>query len=70
MIDREKTVCLCNDLSIGDVATLIRERGCGTIEELLDRGVGNKCEACIEEGYDNDGCSLEMVMALVREGRL
>lgn len=71
MIDPERIVCICNNMSVREVAALIRERRIETLETLVEEAkVGNKCESCVEEGYENDGFSLAMVLALVREGRL
>ena len=50
---------------------LIKKEQITTMEELIEKaGVGDKCESCIEDGYENDGYSLAMVLSLVRQGRL
>lgn len=73
MFEKDKTVCVCNDLSIEEVAECIKAHGFKTLDELIANDecpVGDKCEACIEDGFDNDGCSLAMVLSLVKQGRL
>lgn len=73
MIDRGRTVCVCNDASIEKVAECIKKQGIESLEELIGNSecpVGDKCEQCIEEGYENDGCSLAMVLAQTLQGRL
>lgn len=64
-------ICICNSKSIKDLADLLKEEKIETMEELIEKcGVGDKCENCIEEGYENDGYSLAMVLSLVKQGRL
>jgi len=73
MFDREKEICVCNSMHIKEIATCIKEHDIKTLEELLENqecGVGDKCESCHEEGYENDGYSLAMVLSLVKQGRL
>lgn len=71
MIDLDRMICVCNGITIGELAAMIKEEGITTMDELIEKaGVGNKCESCIEEGYENDGYSLAMVLSLVRQGRL
>lgn len=71
MIDQERMICICNSMSMRDIAELIKAEEIVTMEELIDKaGVGDKCESCIEEGYENDGYSLAMVLSLVRQGRI
>ena len=71
MIDQERMICICNSMSMRDIAELIKEEGIDTMDELIEKaGVGDKCESCIEEGYENDGYSLAMVLSLVRQGRI
>ncbi len=71
MIDLDRMICVCNGITIGELAAMIKEKGITTMDALIEKaGVGNKCESCIEEGYENDGYSLAMVLSLVRQGRL
>jgi bacterioferritin-associated ferredoxin len=69
MIKREKEVCVCNGVTVQEVIDLIKNSNINTLQELLDQNicpVGDKCESCQEEGYDNDGFSLAMILSLVQ----
>lgn len=73
MFDREKEICVCNSLHMLEIAECIKKYDIKTLEELLENqecNVGNKCESCHEEGFNNDGYSLAMVLSLVKQGRL
>ena len=73
MIDQDRTVCICNDLTMKEIADCIKEHNFQSVEEMVqndDCPMGDKCESCIEDGYENDGCSLAMVLSLVKQGRL
>ena len=72
-IDPDRLICYCNDLTIADIAKVVKENGFTTSEELLTQNVcpmGDKCEACRDEGYENDGFNLPMVLSLVKAGRI
>ena len=73
MIERETEVCVCNNLSAGDIAECIKEHGFSTLKELLSQNecpIGDKCESCQDEGYNNDGINIPLVLSLVRQGKL
>ncbi len=73
MIDTNRTLCYCNDLTIEEIVTCIKENNFTTLEELLEQDLcpmGDKCELCREEGYENDGYSLLMLLSLVKQKRL
>ncbi|BDY11818.1 (2Fe-2S)-binding protein [Hydrogenimonas cancrithermarum] len=73
MIDRDRVICYCNDKTVGDIVELIKTNSIETLTELVDQvdiPLGDKCEACLEEGYENDGYSLAMVLSLVKQRRL
>ena len=73
MFDKEREICVCNSKSMLDIAQSIKENEIKNMHELLTCkacDVGDKCESCIEDGYDNDGYSLAMVLSLVKQGRL
>jgi hypothetical protein len=56
-----------------EIAECIKKNDITTLEALLENQecpVGDKCESCHEEGYENDGYSLAMVLSLVKQGRL
>lgn len=70
MIDKDTEVCVCNDLSAGDIAKCIKENNLNTLEEILKNTVcpmGDKCESCIDEGFHNDGINIPMVLSMVKK---
>ena len=73
MFDKEREICVCNSKFMLEIAENIKENNIQNMQELLECGmcdVGDKCEACIEDGYENDGYSLAMVLSLVKQKRL
>lgn len=73
MIDLNETLCYCNDLTAGEIVKCIKENNFTSIDELIEQEicpVGDKCEACHEEGYQNDGFSLAMLLSLIKQKRL
>ena len=73
MFDKEREICVCNSKKMQEIAEGIKYHNIQTMDELLahpECDVGNKCESCIEEGYENDGYSLAMVLSLVKQKRL
>jgi len=73
MIDKDRMICVCNSLDIKEIAEHIKHNNITSLDELLENQelpMGDKCETCIEEGYENDGFSLAMVLSLVKQGRL
>jgi bacterioferritin-associated ferredoxin len=70
MIDLETEICICNSLTINDIATCIKENNFKTIGEMLENTecpMGDKCEACRDEGFNNDGLNLPMVLSMVKQ---
>jgi len=73
MFDKDREICVCNSLSMQKIAECIKKQDIKTLEELVENQecpVGDKCEACHEDGYENDGYSLAMVLSLVKQKRL
>lgn len=73
MIDENKLICYCNDLTIKDIVEIIKKKNIKSMDDLIqqsDYPVGDKCESCHEDGYQNDGYSLAMVLSLVKQKRL
>lgn len=73
MFDKDKLICYCNDLTIADIAQIIKTQNIENFDDLIeqtDHPMGDKCEACHENGYENDGFSLAMVLSLVKQKRL
>jgi bacterioferritin-associated ferredoxin len=73
MIDSNTTVCVCNDLSAGEIAKCIRDNNFTNLKELIENDicpVGNKCESCQDEGFHNDGINLPLVLSMVEKNQL
>lgn len=69
MVNKDTEICICNSLTVEDIATCIKENGLSTLEEILncdDCPVGDKCESCLDEGYNNDGLNVPMVLSMVQ----
>ena len=72
-IDLDTEICVCNSLTIKDIAECIKKNNFTTLQELLDNQempMGDKCEACHDEGYHNDGLNIPMVLSMVKSGRV
>jgi len=73
MIDTDRMICVCNSRDMKEIATCIKEHGWQHLNDLVTNNecpMGDKCESCHEDGYENDGYSLAMVLSLVKQGRL
>lgn len=73
MIDLDKEICVCNSLTIREIAECIKTNDFKTVAEMTANDecpMGDKCEKCVEEGYDYDGFSLSMVLSLVKQDRI
>lgn len=69
--DKDREVCVCNSVTANELATCIKRYQCTDIASLIEQcEVGDKCESCHEEGYENDGFSIAMVLSLVKQKRL
>lgn len=73
MIDTDRMICVCNDMDMKAIAECIKKHDWKRVKEMIENTecpLGDKCESCIEDGYENDGYSLAMVLSLVKQGRL
>ena len=69
MIDLDTEICVCNSLTVKDIAECIKKNDLQTLEEMLQNQecpMGDKCESCKDEGYNNDGLNLPMVLSMVK----
>ncbi len=69
MIDLDTEICVCNSLTVKDIAECIKKNDLNTLEEMLENQecpMGDKCESCKDEGYNNDGLNLPMVLSMVQ----
>ncbi len=72
-IDLDTEICVCNSLTVKEIAECIKKNNFTTLQEVLDNTempIGDKCEACHDEGYYNDGLNILMVLAMVKSGRV
>ena len=72
-IDLDTEICVCNSLTMKEIATCIKEKNLQDLEELLENKscpIADKCESCIDEGYNNDGINLPMVLSMVKKGMI
>jgi bacterioferritin-associated ferredoxin len=70
MIDLDTDICVCNSLTVKDIAECIKKNNWTTLQEMLDNDIcsmGDKCESCKDEGYHNDGLNLPMVLSMVQK---
>ena len=70
MIDLDTEICVCNSLSVSDIAQCIKEKDLKSLEEILEHegcAIGDKCESCIDEGFNNDGLNIPMVLSMVKK---
>lgn len=73
MIDTDRMICICNSMDMKEIAECIKAHDWKSVTEMVENTecpLGDKCESCVEEGYENDGYSLAMVLSLVKQGRL
>ncbi|MBC8236798.1 MAG: (2Fe-2S)-binding protein [Helicobacteraceae bacterium] len=73
MVKLDTEICVCNGLSVRDIATCIQRNNFTTLDEILeneDCPMGNKCESCVDEGFNNDGLNIPMVLSMVKNNRL
>lgn len=71
MIDLERIMCVCNDVSAGEIAAYLKNSGIKDLDTLVAQdefAVGNACECCRIEGFDDDGFSLQMLIEAVNRG--
>ncbi len=70
MVDLDTEICVCNSLSVRDIATCIKKNNLATLQEILENDLcpmGNKCELCQDEGFNNDGFNIPMVLSMVKK---
>ncbi|QOP41097.1 (2Fe-2S)-binding protein [Sulfurimonas marina] len=73
MIDPNTEICICNSLTAKDIAECIKKNNFQTIKEVFENDVcpmGDKCESCHDEGFNNDGINIPLVFSMVKQGKL
>ena len=69
MVKLDTEICVCNSISVGELAECIQKNKLSTLEEILANDIcpiGDKCESCTDEGFNNDGLNIPMVLAMVQ----
>ena len=73
MIDLDIEICVCNSLTVQDIANCAKENNFTTLPELLENDIcpmGDKCESCQNEGFHDDGLNLSLVLSLIKKGKI
>ena len=73
MVDLDTEVCVCNSVTAGEMAKCIKENNLKTLKEVIENDIctiGDKCEACHDGGFHNDGINIPLVLSLVKKGKL
>ena len=63
-MDLSREVCVCNGISALEIRDYIRKNNISSLEDLLKQEelpLNDKCESCLEEGYENDGFNIALV---------
>ena len=69
MIDLDTEICVCNSLSVKDIAECIKKNNFKSMQDIIDNEecpMGDKCESCLDEGFNNDGLNIPMVLSMVQ----
>jgi bacterioferritin-associated ferredoxin len=70
MIDLNSEVCICNSVTFNTLIQEIQQQNISNLTELLANEscpVGDKCESCREDGYNNDGLNLSLALSLAKK---
>ncbi len=73
MLDLDTEICVCNSVTVQEMAKCIKENNLQTLQEVLENQecpIGDKCEACHDEGFHNDGLNIPLVLSMVKQGKL
>lgn len=70
MIDLNTEVCICNSVTFNELIEHIQKHNISNMQELIANQVcpvGDKCESCHEDGYNNDGLNLPLALSLAKK---
>lgn len=73
MADESTMICYCRDVTLGQLASYVKEKGITSVSDIVDGWdpfCGDCCEKCRDEGFHGDGISMEMVIDRVKKGSL
>lgn len=69
----DKTLCTCNHITIGEAVEFLKTHNIQSVEEWMESDimpVGDKCKACRDEGTENDGINIAVILSQVKQGKL
>jgi bacterioferritin-associated ferredoxin len=70
-MDTSRIICQCNDLTFREVVDFIKENRITSLRDLVeDMPVGDKCESCVVDGFEDDGFSLSKALREVEAGNI
>lgn len=73
MIDLSREVCVCNGVTALELRDFILKNSITDLAVLLDQDdlpLNDKCESCLEDGYENDGFNIPLILNLTNSGRI
>ena len=73
MVDLDTEICVCNGVTVQEMAECVKENNLKTLKEVIENDIcpiGDKCEACHDEGFNNDGINIPLVLAMVEQGKI
>ena len=73
MVDLDTEICVCNSVTVEEMAKCVKENNLKTLEEVIENEIcpiGDKCEACQHDGFQNDGVNIKLVLSMVEKGKV
>lgn len=73
LFHKDKILCSCHHITVGEAVAFLKANNIQSVEEWMNSDelpAGDKCEACIEDGTENDGLTLAAVLSQVKQGKL
>ena len=73
MVDLDTEICVCNSVTVEEMAKCVKENNLKTLNEVIENDIcpiGDKCEACHDEGFHNDGINIPLVLSMVEKGKI
>lgn len=73
MVNLDTEICVCNGINAEDMVGCIKEKNLTTLKEVLENdmcAIGDKCEACQDEGFHNDGINIPLILSMVKNNSI
>ena len=73
MVDLDTEICVCNDVTVKEMVKCVKENNLKTLEEVIENEIcpiGDKCEACRDEGFHDDGINITLILSMVEKGKI